>query len=60
MEKSDLTLHISVEERIVLSDCVDFVIFCLYTDSLTPKAKNGKFQLIRQLEILSSKIKMVR
>lgn len=60
MEKRDLTLHISVEERIILSDCVDFVIFCLYTDRLTPKGKNGKYKLIRELEVLSKTIKRVR
>lgn len=52
MEKRNLRIHISVEERVMLNDCVDFVIDCLYMDRLIPKDKTDKFKLITKLEVL--------
>lgn len=52
MEKRNLRLHVSVEERIILSDCIDFAIHCLYTDRLIPHKEYDKFKLITKLEVL--------
>lgn len=56
MEKRNLRIHISVDERVMLNDCIDFVIHCLYTDRLIPKDKTDKFQLITKFEVLSNTI----
>lgn len=52
MEKRNLRINISAEERIILSDCIDFAIHCLYTDRLIPNSKYEKFQLITKLNVL--------